>query len=131
MTKYIIVDIDGTICDSSHREWHEYDKVKDDKPIEAMQEALYVLNAFYNIVYVTGRKKDSHEKTVNWLQKNIAIFEADLYMRQDNDTRPDAEVKRDIYNQHLKDLDILCVFENDIQCIKMYRELGLQCLMVC
>ncbi|MGV3278748.1 hypothetical protein ACFX5K_03775 [Rickettsiales bacterium LUAb2] len=138
--KYILVDIDGTICDSSHRKHEEYNKIKKDKVINnicnmvsKLQDLTYYQDGCSNfdyekthkICFITGRKEDSVKETNDWIINHYIAEDYDLYMRKNTDTRPCSQVKKDIYNKFLKNKDILCVFENDPDCIKMYRKLGL------
>ena len=56
---------------------------------------------------------------------------SDLYMRKDGDYRPDCIVKREIYEQEIKDkYDVVGVFEDRDSCVKMWRALGLTCFQV-
>ena len=52
-------------------------------------------------------------------------------MRDRGDHRKDAIVKKEKYEQFIKDdYNVVCVFEDRDQCVDMWRELGLLCCQV-
>ena len=52
-------------------------------------------------------------------------------MRSTEDNRKDAVVKREIYDNWIKDkYNVLAVFDDRNQCVDMWRGLGLTCLQV-
>ena len=54
-----------------------------------------------------------------------------LYLRADNDFRPDDITKRELYEQIVRDgFKPELVFDDRDQVVKMWRELGLQCYQV-
>ena len=143
-----IVDIDGTIADLSHRLHHIQGDKKDwdafhaacdkDTPIKDVVDVVITLEGLINtrLIFVTGRPESSRVKTQKWLAKTWGIeydledWEEDLYMRCDGDFRPDFEIKKEIYEHHLKNLTIAGVFEDRKQVVEMWRSLGLTCFQV-
>lgn len=137
MTKYIICDIDGTVADLSHRlhyiEWKKkdydafYDACWEDMPIIPVIRAVRSLWFFDNnmrVIFVSWRSDRVRETTKKRLQKNWLAYES-LYMRPHGDNIPDVELKKRIYDEHLKDKDIFCVFDDRPRVVKMRRDLWL------
>lgn len=100
--KWIVVDLDGTIADCSHRvhlahaqQWDEFHSLcTEDKLIEANAELVSVLGQTYGILMVTGRTEKFRWLTHQWLQKmGLGPFVTVLLMRPDDDFRPDVEMK--------------------------------------
>lgn len=156
MKNAYIFDIDGTIANCSHRlhyilprtdkiesledldkyapDWESfYKECVNDAIIQPVVELLRTLqDAGEEIIFVTGRSDAYMEETLEWvcdkvLLKNTAI----MYMRKEGDHREDCVVKKEIYNEYIKPyFNILGVFEDRTQCVKMWRELGLTCYQV-
>lgn len=142
MKPAFIFDIDGTIADCSHRlehikkdnpDWDTfYSLCVNDKPIDYVCHLMRVLARNFEIVFVTGRSEKFRKHTVEWLKSQFGSFvDYCLFMRPDGDHRPDYELKKEIYKKHIKDnFDVLGVFEDRDQVVKMWRELGLTCYQV-
>ncbi len=138
-----IFDIDGTLADCSHRlglingnikYWEEfYGACKDDQPIaDVCSLAIDFIHYMKrDIIFLTGRPERVRRQTNEWLVDKLGAAGCSLYMRKDGDHRPDYEVKREIYEQKIKDkYQILGVFEDRQQCVDMWRSLGLTCFQV-
>lgn len=139
----VICDIDGTICDLSHRlhfienppkSWDAFHAAcSDDLPIHAMRDILCRLIGDDAVFYVTGRNEAIRRQTVDWLDKH-GFPQGALFMRNGSDRRQDWEVKREILHEqiypHNPKSEILCVLEDRDQVVKMWREEGLVCLQV-
>ena len=140
--KVILIDIDGTIAKVDHRlyliketpkDWVAfYDAADEDEPltdnIKMIKEALTELDALP--VFVTGRSDVIRDRTTDWIYKHFfeipsTGFFRRLHMRRGGDHREDFEVKKEIYDKHLIFDDILRVYEDRPQVIRMYKELGL------
>lgn len=142
MKPAFIFDIDGTIADCSHRlhfiqqetpDWDTfYSLCGNDKPINNVCNMMRVLQRYSEIIFVTGRSEKFRNHTVEWLKRQTGSFtDYHLFMRADGDHRPDYEIKKEIYEQHIKDIfNVLGVFEDRDQVVKMWRELGLTCYQV-
>lgn len=143
--KAYIFDIDGTIADCSHRlhfiagehkDWDAfYTACKNDRAIPDVVCLLRLLIAHnVAILFITGRPQRISDQTERWLIE-VADYKLSLdsciKMRKDGDHRPDYVVKREIYEQEIKDkYDVIGVFEDRDSCVKMWRELGLTCFQV-
>jgi len=102
----VILDIDGTIADLTHRRhyvtngnrnWDAFfEEAGADAPIEEVIEVARSLhNTGHTIVVVSGRTADIRADTVQWLAENSVPYE-ELHMRPSGDYRPDHVVKKDI-----------------------------------
>ena len=138
-TKAIIVDIDGTLADHSHRlhyvqgEKKQWDLFFDDMSNDSINEWCHELinslkSSGYQILLVSGRPRDYEETTVAWLKKYKVEYD-DLFCRKAGDYRSDSIVKKEIYQENISEkYEILFVVDDRFSVIKMWRELGLICL---
>lgn len=137
MKKIVVVDIDGTVADISHRlhfaqstpkDWKSFFAgVADDTPRHDIYERA-MAEAVANdaeLVFVSARPEDYREETEAWLKKHNMDYMA-LLMRRKGDKRPDTDVKTDIYNRYLKQYEIVKVYDDRPSVIRMWRELGLE-----
>lgn len=144
----IIVDIDGTIADCSHRlhfiQWEKkdwegfYQHLSDDKPKQGI--IGLIKSVYYDednrwdnlqLIFVTGRSDKYFPITDTWLRRYFGMSFPLLLMRREWDFRQDYEIKKEIYENEIKDkYDVKYVFEDRDQVVKMYRELWLTVLQV-
>jgi FMN phosphatase YigB (HAD superfamily) len=91
-------------------------------------EVVQMLNeAFFDqmhIIIVTSRKEVWRGLTSYWLAKNDIGHHA-LYMRKDNDNRPDYEVKEDILLQIKKQWDVIHAVDDNPSVIKLWENYGI------
>ncbi len=122
----VIVDLDGTVADLSHRLHfiqHEestdrdyesfFMNVIDDKPIKStidMVEGLYAEG--YPITFVSGRSDISRAETEAWLEKYVKVEYKALIMREAGDKRPDTMVKNTFYKRFFQQYDIHCAIDD-------------------
>ena len=146
MKDTVVVDIDGTLADISHRvhlirnkpkQWNKFfEECDKDTPndwcvklVRSMHDAGYLIH------FVTGRKKALEAKTQAWLSyqfrelmgvRSSVPYKLTL-VRGNGDFTPDFELKRKWLFVYGKDR-ILFVVEDRDQVVKMYREEGLTVL---
>lgn len=135
----VIFDIDGTICDLSHRRHHVATKPKNWK---AFNEALHLdvpnepvvrlLNTFadadHKIVLCSGREAVFREQTEEWLAEHKVAYHA-LYMRPAKDYRDDGTVKGELLDVILADgWKPWLVIDDRDRVVAMWRARGLTCL---
>ena len=105
----VLLDLDGTVADLSHRlhyikngnrDWKSFfAEVGKDKPIWQVIDVVRALHdEGHYIVAVSGRSNVCEKETIQWLYDNEVPFD-DLYMRQEGDYRPDTIVKEEILHQ--------------------------------
>jgi len=130
----IIIDIDGTCALRTGRSPYDYSKVNTDKFDPRMLQFLKVLNEWrkactnrrYVLLFVSGRESTCMGATSDWLIKHLDTYRFNLYMRKKGDHRKDAIIKKEIYDEYIKDkYNVLCVIDDRNQCVDMWREEGL------
>ena len=143
----IVFDIDGTLADLSHRLKHIKEEPKNwaefhrrctwDEPIAPMIALCNTLMAdtTHDVVFVSGRNEAVRERTVEWLDKKLSFpenFTMCLYMRAEDDHRPDYKVKLEILLEVValygKKPDL--VFDDRQQVVDMWREHGIRVCQV-
>jgi predicted kinase len=137
-----IVDIDGTLALINGRNPYDTAKCEEDglnKPIvdiivkyttghyESVSDndscTLYIL-------LVSGRSEEYRPQTEAWLKKHEISYD-ELYMRKNDDNRKDAIIKREIYDEHIKDkYNVRFALDDRNQTVAVWRSLGLVCLQV-
>jgi len=135
----IIVDLDGTLTDCEHRVHHVEKEEKDWKSFnegmihdELNQWCFDLINAMSSqgseIILVTGRSDDYRQHSEKWLKENGISYHS-LFMRAVSDERVDAIVKKEVYDQHIKEkFNVQFVLEDRKSVVEMWREEGLTCL---
>src|SRR5262245_11549079 len=134
----ILVDIDGTLADSTHRlpliqgEHQEWDKCFDacdkDAPIGVMCAFVQSLQEQHRVIFVTGRPERIRAKTIDWLGKHGCLIEMPphLLMRKDGDHRPDFVVKEEMLKlMRIHKYRPRLVIEDRRQVVEMWRRRGL------
>lgn len=129
---YVIVDLDWTICDLTHRlhyldetpKNHDvfYDEVDKDLPIEKVIDIVRYLSEKHFIILTSGRRNQCCEKTVEWLKKYNVPYGA-LLMRQWWDKRPDTEVKKEIYDKCLANKNVIMALDDRPCILRLWRSL--------
>tara|TARA_B100001121_G_scaffold263391_1_gene244217 strand:+ start:1188 stop:1613 length:426 start_codon:yes stop_codon:yes gene_type:complete len=139
MANIILCDIDGTIANNDHRQhflegkkdWEGFfSELVNDLPIQIIIDK--VIQEQVNgkeIVFLTGRPERYRYSTTLWLKEHFD-FEFKLLMRNDGDQRNKLEIKKEIFKKNFKSDEIYCVFENDYELIKMWKELNLETIEV-
>jgi hypothetical protein len=130
-----IVDIDGTLALKGDRKPFDWARVGEDAPngpVIAVVRALMCDGR--EIRYMSGRMEQCRDATVEWLRRHVmsSTLPTDLYMRPDDDYRPDEVLKREIYETRIRDqFEVVGVIDDRAKVVRMWRdELGLTCLQV-
>jgi predicted kinase len=144
----IIVDIDGTVADLSHRLHHIngnhknwdafFSKVNADTPIWGTIETItdmlannYDRDEPYTLIFVSGRPEKTRLATKLWLDAYFDMDNTQLLMRPDNDTRQDYIVKEEILDNIIgQGYDIKMVFDDRPSVIEMWKRRGLHVFQV-
>lgn len=136
--KAVVFDLDGTLANIDHRLHHVQNKpknykafyasIKEDKPIPWTIELLRTLSKTYSIVILTGRSEITYADTVEWFNTHVG-FVPDLFMRKDEDHRPDTITKLDMYRKLVEPtFDVLFIVEDRDRMVQLWRSLGISCL---
>lgn len=145
MKHIIICDIDGTVADLSHRltlikdqippDWDKFHRsVSGDAPrqeiIDLVGRLMFAPGSPYNVYFVSGRREESREDTVAWLEENGLHAYKGLYMRPSGDFRDDRIIKKEILDKHFIKDDILLVIDDRPKVVEMWKKEGLNVLDV-
>lgn len=157
--KAYIFDLDGTLCDISHRlhyineeawaatgltanpapmpfkkDWDSfYAACVGDKPIEPICQLVQDLARTAPIVFVSGRSDAVRKQTERWIWQHAQNMTAPLhlFMRRDGDHRPDHVVKGEFLDQILAaGWQPIMAFDDRKQVVDMWRARGIVCAQV-
>ncbi len=138
----IICDLDGTICDTRHRQhfmlgpkkdWASfYAGIPNDPINEWCSDLLYrYADAGYQILFVTGRPEKYRDVTNHWVTDKMpwVLGMGRLFMRTDGDYRADHMIKQEIYGQKILPVyKVRFVLDDRQQVVDMWRRNNLVCL---
>lgn len=134
----VIFDVDGTLAITGDRSPYDMTKVGIDNCNENI---AYLNNIIYryttetrwmdvDIIIFSGREDCSYEDTKRWFKENNIYFDK-MYMRKTGDSRKDSIIKKELYEEHIKDkYNVICIFDDRDQVVNMWRSLGLTCAQV-
>ena len=142
MSKVIVFDLDGTICNVDHRRhwvaskpknWAAWDAgLPNDTPND---DIIWMLNSFLDrgnvrIILCSGRDSHLRDATVAWLEKHGVYYDA-LYMRASGDNRKDSIVKVELLHDIQRDYDWPWLWIDDRnQVVDAIRQQGVRVLQV-
>ena len=133
----IIVDIDGTVALRGDRSPYDETRVSEDRPNEPVIALIQQLWAAYmyadslKIIFMSGRTEKCRQATEDWLDENVGVMYAGLYMREEGDFRKDWLVKQELFDTFVRDrYNVLWVFDDRNSVVSMWRSMGLTCLQV-
>lgn len=141
VTTALIVDLDGTLALMGERSPYDWSRVGED---EMNWPIFYVMTALRDtmtaeVIFVSGRSEECRPQTEQWLRDKLALGYPyvdketfpPLFMRPVGDNRKDAIIKREIFDQHIRDkYDVKYVIDDRNQVVAMWRSLGLTVLQV-
>lgn len=133
-TAYIF-DVDGTLANvdpylhyvrGSNRDYDAFHRASIDAlpNMEVMQMLNNAVSDKHAILVVTSRKEKWRGLTSMWLAVNNARSHA-LFMRADNDNRPDYDVKKDILDKINNYWTVVHAVDDNPSVIKLWEENGI------
>jgi predicted kinase len=129
----IICDLDGSLAIVGDRSPYSAENCHlVDRPNPHVVETvkLYHGNG-YKIIFCSGRMERDREPTVKFIEQHLPDVEYMLLMRPNNDTRKDAIIKEEIFNEHIKDkFFVHMVMDDRISVCRLWYNLGLNLLRV-
>ncbi|HQM97253.1 MAG TPA: AAA family ATPase [Clostridia bacterium] len=125
----IIVDIDGTLANSVHRKIFDETAYGTDMVILPVRTVLRSLKreTGYTILLFSGRedKGVAKENTERWLFDNNVPYD-ELFMRKEGDHRNDTIVKREMFEEHVREkYNAMFVIDDRPSVVQMWVDLGL------
>ena len=134
LPKAVLVDIDGTIALKGDRSPYDESRVHEDRYNEVVIQAAVAMAQANDatLILVSGRTEACREATVMWLAGHILMKDVKaLFMRPAGDGRKDSDIKYEIFNEKIRsNFNVLCVFDDRNQVVKMWRAIGLPVFQV-
>lgn len=145
MTRVIVFDVDGTLADLTHRLHYvdgphkDYDAFFDPEEIakdgviwpvaELLMLVALTTASDHKVVFCSGRPEKTRAATVKWFKDNLGFDPMHLYMRPDDDTRPDHVVKNQLLDGMREDgFEPFLVIDDRQTVVDMWRDEGLYVL---
>jgi predicted kinase len=130
--KAVLVDIDGTTALMAARSPFDETRVHEDRPNTPVIAVIRAMAAAgHAVVFLSGRTDACRDATHEWLLEHVRVPFQGLYMRPAGDFRKDSAVKRELFDQYIRDrYDVTCVLDDRAQVVEAWRSLGLTCLQV-
>jgi len=140
----VLCDIDGTIASVDHRRHHVadpnnknwkafFEEMVNDKPrSEVLDIVMQYEEDGYDIIFVTARPEGYRKQTEAWIEETFKGYKVHkaIIMRRSGDTRPDTEVKEQMYETYFKDQPIKAVIDDRPSVIRMWQSKGLRVIDV-
>lgn len=139
LRKAVIVDIDGTVALSLHRNPFDTSRYHTDvpnRPIVAMVREF--ARQGFAILFTSGRDATFLDVTTKWLFDNVLNdlslpggMRVSVLMRLAGDRREDSIVKQELYENYIKGrFNVFAVLDDRNRVVDMWRRNGLTCLQV-
>ncbi len=139
---FVLCDLDGTLCDITHRlkyangpekDWKKFFEGIPDDTIHI--NTLELLNKYteegHRVIFISARPDTYRKETKEWLAKEYSQNYETLIMRRSNDKREDSIIKQEIYDRYFRDkYDVHCVIDDRPRVIRMWRANGLEVIDV-
>lgn len=136
-----IFDMDGTLCNSDHRQhflagdkkdWAGWFRDIDKDPVHDDVAQFYdvAISQGIAVLICTGRDESCRDASQKWLDDNGIIVDQ-LFMRRAGDRRDDSIVKKEMLDEiRALGYNPLLVFDDRDRVVKMWRENGVRCFQV-
>lgn len=127
----VIFDVDGTLTHVGQRSPFDFTKVKDDPPNEQIQNLFNMYKQTHICLVASGRTNagDCLRDTIANLE-STGVYPDDVYMRADEDTRHDFDVKEDILREIAKKYNVVLAVDDRDTPVGMWRMHGITTVQV-
>ena len=128
----VIFDVDGTLAHfGTKRGPFDWKKVGVDDVDKVVARQLKMHKAYGDtILIVSGRDGSCRQETIDWLELHELEHDA-LFMRPAGDFRKDSLIKKEIFENDIKDkYNVIAVYDDRDQVVETWRSLGLKCFQV-
>lgn len=142
-TSWVMVDLDGTECDTRHRahlvdrsagepDWDAYCLACiDDPPIPGVVVLVDLLrDAGYHIAFVTGRSAVAKDQTIAWLEAHHDWKPETLLMRQPGNHQRNSEFKLACFHELMARGQVVLVIDDHPEVVEMFSEMGVAAMLV-
>ena len=124
----IICDIDGTLALMSDRSPYDWKRVGEDSVNVPIAQILKT--ARQDIILLSGRDSICRDETIAWLEKHNINYDK-LYMRPEGDNRKDVIIKKELFDNHVRDkFNVSFVLDDRLQVCQLWHSMGLTLLRV-
>ena len=127
----VIVDIDGTLAHMDGRSPFEWTRVGEDSvdlEVKGIVDGLRSIG--YKIIVVSGRDGVCKDLTAEWLKFHGIQYD-DFFIRPEGDTRPDTEIKEEIFwNDIAPYYNIRMAIDDRPKVCMMWRSIGVKVIQV-
>lgn len=119
----VIFDIDGTLANMGNRGPFDWEQVyKDDVNHIVAEQIEFHKSKGREILIVTGRDGVCKDQTIEWLEFHGIKWD-EIFTRPENDFRKDTVIKKEIYENQIKDkYNVLCVYDDRLQVLDMWYD---------
>lgn len=122
----ILVDIDGTLAHMNGRSPFEWGRVGEDNVDIAVRSIVNNSDESFKVILLSGRDSVCRDETTAWLMDYSVYFNV-LHMRKEGDMRPDTVVKKEIYDEHIKDkFNVIFAIEDRPCMVRLWIDLGIK-----
>lgn len=126
----VICDLDKTIAFSTGRSPFDWSRINEDKCDKRLRHLLSILCCNYDckLIFLTGRDEEARDNTEKWLLKNLPEhLEWSLEMKEiDHKFEKGYLFKERFYENEIKNkYNVIAVFEDDENCVNMWRSKGI------
>ena len=139
----VIIDLDGTLCDLTHRRHYVQRESKKDwkgffaeidkdvpNPAVSMIYNMTVADGLA-VIFLSGRPSEHRKVTERWLDKHGFEDYFALFMRPFNNKGDDTIIKEQLYRKYVEPyFDVKLVLDDRTRIVNMWRQLGLHCFQV-
>lgn len=143
---YVIIDLDGTLCDCSQRvhlaqagKWDDFHSlIADDQPFKDVASFIDLISnlEFVSIIMLTGRNESYRNQTDRWMNKHSIVCDR-LIMRPDKNFESDHVLKPrmlcdEVFEGNFEKMkeEVIVVLEDRDKVVEAWRNLGIDCWQV-
>jgi len=92
--------------------------------------AQILKTARQDIILLSGRDSICRDETIAWLEKHNINYDK-LYMRPEGDNRKDVIIKKELFDNHVRDkFNVSFVLDDRLQVCQLWHSMGLTLLRV-
>jgi predicted kinase len=132
LPKAIICDLDGTLALMNNRNPYDASTCFEDDVNVSVQKCLLSMQASgYQLIFMSGRPYEYFGESYKFISEKAKIQDFQLYMRATDDSRKDSIIKKELFDEYIKDKYYIEFWLDDRnQIIEMVREMGINCFQV-
>lgn len=124
LPKCIIVDCDGTLNKVTNRSPYDGTNCHLDEANEHVVEVVQLLSFKYRVIVMSGLEDKYRSQRESWLD-NHGVPVSALYMRKTGDARGDDIIKKELFEEHVKDkFYVHCIIDDRPKMVRAWRRMG-------